>query len=77
MLDKTEATALASLELEFYLTTEWDEFWSFVQTKANQRWTWYALERGSGLILAFHQGRRKDEALEASSPSAHQDLSYG
>lgn len=65
MLDKTEATALASLELEFYLTTEWDEFWSFVQTKANQRWTWYALERGSGLILAFHQGRRKDEALEA------------
>lgn len=39
---------------------EADEFWSFVGKKSNQRWTWYALERGSGLILAHHNGKRTD-----------------
>ncbi len=39
---------------------EADELWSFVGKKSNQRWTWYALERGSGLILAHHNGKRTD-----------------
>jgi len=38
-----------------------DEFWSFVQNKSNQRWTWYAIERKSGCILAWHNGKRSDK----------------
>jgi len=38
-----------------------DEFWSFVQNKDNQRWTWYAIERCSGIVLAWHNGKRQDE----------------
>jgi IS1 family transposase len=38
-----------------------DEFWSFVQNKSNQRWTWYAIERQSGCILAWHNGKRQDK----------------
>jgi insertion element IS1 protein InsB len=38
-----------------------DEFWSFVQNKSNQRWTWYAIERTSGCILAWHNGKRQDK----------------
>jgi len=38
-----------------------DEFWSFVQNKKNQRWTGYAIERNSGIILAWHNGKRRDE----------------
>ena len=33
---------------------------SFVQKKSNQRWTWYAIERTSGCILAWHNGTRQD-----------------
>jgi insertion element IS1 protein InsB len=40
-----------------------DELWSFVQKKSNQRWTWYAIERTSGCILAWHNGKRTDEAF--------------
>jgi insertion element IS1 protein InsB len=39
---------------------EMDEFWSFVGAKSNQRWTWYAIERKSGCILAWHNGKRTD-----------------
>ena len=38
-----------------------DEFWSFVEKKSNQRWTWYAIERESGSILAWHNGKRSDK----------------
>jgi insertion element IS1 protein InsB len=31
------------------LSAELDEFWSYVGNKSNQRWTWYALERDTGL----------------------------
>lgn len=65
LLDQVEAGKLQQLEVEFYLSTEWDEFWSFVGNKANQRWTWYALERSSGCIVAYHNGRRSDESLQA------------
>jgi insertion element IS1 protein InsB len=36
------------------------EFWSYVQNKGNQRWTWYAIERQSGVILAWHNSKRRD-----------------
>jgi insertion element IS1 protein InsB len=41
-----------------------DEFWSFVQTKANQRWTWYALEKQTGIIVSWHNGKRTTEDLK-------------
>ena len=65
ILDKVEANQLADLEVSFALSTEWDEFWSFVGYKPNQRWTWYVIERCSGCILAYHNGRRTDESLLA------------
>ena len=43
---------------------EGDEFWSFVGSKHNQRWTWYVIERESGTILAYHNGRRTDESCK-------------
>jgi insertion element IS1 protein InsB len=52
---------LENLEIEIRLDGEMDEFWSFVQKKSNQRWTWYAIERRSGCILAWHNGKRTDK----------------
>ena len=43
---------------------EADEFWSFVGKKSNQRWTWYALDRANGVILAHQNGRRLDTVCE-------------
>jgi insertion element IS1 protein InsB len=51
----------AQLEVEIRFSAEMDEFWSFVQNKGNQRWTWYAIERQSGIILAWHNGKRQDK----------------
>jgi insertion element IS1 protein InsB len=48
------------MEIEFHYTSEMDEFWSFVRTKSNQRWTWYAIDKASGIILAWHNGKRTD-----------------
>jgi insertion element IS1 protein InsB len=40
-----------------------DEQWSFVESKANRRWLWYAIEKRSGRVLAFVFGKRSDEAF--------------
>ena len=37
-----------------------DEFWSFVKKKKNQRWTWYAIEKQTGIIISWHNGGRTD-----------------
>jgi hypothetical protein len=57
-----EGEKSASEKLEAVISCEGgpDEFWSFVQNKGNQRWTWYAIERKSGRILAWHNGKRQD-----------------
>jgi insertion element IS1 protein InsB len=60
LLDKTECDRLKQLEVEIFYTAEIDEFWSFVGNKANQRWTWYAMDKASGIILAWHNGGRTD-----------------
>jgi len=39
---------------------EIDEQWSFVEKKANQRWTWYAIDHSTNTILAYVFGKRKD-----------------
>jgi insertion element IS1 protein InsB len=42
-----------------------DEFWSFVKKKKNQRWTWYAMEKQTGVIIAWHNGKRTSKDLQA------------
>jgi insertion element IS1 protein InsB len=50
--------------IDVEICMEADEFWSYVSDKSNQRWTWYAIERQSGTILAHQNGRRTDEVCE-------------
>lgn len=63
LLDKVGQGQLAELEVEVNYSTEWDEFWSYVQKKDNPRWTWYIVERSSGRIVGWENGRRQDEVL--------------
>jgi len=51
---------LKKMGVDIYYTAEMDEFWSFVEKKSNQRWTWYAIDKASGIILAWHNGGRTD-----------------
>ena len=63
MIDKEETLRLAQLGEIIYFSVSVDEQWSFVKSKANQRWLWYALEKRSGRVLAFVFGKRNDEAF--------------
>ena len=60
-INREEIDQLKDLEVEIHFAAEMDEFWSFVGNKSNQRWTWYAIERNSGVILAWHNGKRQDK----------------
>ena len=42
------------------LTSELDEMWSYVRSKANPRWLWHAIDHHSGHVLAYVFGRRQD-----------------
>ena len=37
-----------------------DEMWSFVGSKAQQRWLWHAIDHLTGVVLAYAFGRRAD-----------------
>ena len=56
-----ESEKMKDLEVEIHFGAEMDELWSYVGDKSNQRWTWYAIERKSGIILAWHNGKRRDK----------------
>ena len=43
---------------------EIDEFWSFVRTKKQQRWTWYGFDRQRRKVVAFVNARRTDAACQ-------------
>ena len=55
----------SELEIEIRTDTEIDELWGYVGNKGCQRWTWYAIERTGGIILAWHNGGRTDESCAA------------
>ena len=55
---------LTDLEISINYCAEMDEFWSFVEKKENQRWTWYAMEKQTGLIISWHNGKGTDEDLK-------------
>ncbi len=41
---------------------ELDEMWSFVESKANQAWLWYAFAPKTKQIIGYLSGRRTDES---------------
>ena len=45
------------------LTSELDEMWSYVRSKAHPRWLWHAIDHHSGTVLAYVLGRRQDTAF--------------
>ena len=49
-----------ALEVRRGLSSELDEMWSFVGTKAHPRWLWHAIDHHSGHVLAYVFGRRQD-----------------
>jgi len=55
-----EPTAARKIE-----NLEIDEFWSFVDKKANQRWTWYGFDRERKQVAAYVNGRRTDANCRA------------
>jgi insertion element IS1 protein InsB len=42
---------------------EVDEMWSFVGKKQAPRWLWHAIDHGTGKVLAYVFGRRRDEVF--------------
>jgi insertion element IS1 protein InsB len=42
---------------------EVDEMWSFVQSKAQQRWLWHAINHKTGEVLAYVLSDHKDTAF--------------
>lgn len=51
------------LDVTLYVT-EWDEMWSFIGSKSEQRWLWYILCRNTGRIVAWICGPRSNETLK-------------
>jgi len=37
--------------------------WSFVQSKARQRWLWHAIDHLTGVVLAYAFGKRADKVF--------------
>ena len=49
-----------ALEVHRGLSSELDEMWSYVQSKAHPRWLWHAIDHHTGKVLAYVFGRRQD-----------------
>src|SRR5919198_1851074 len=52
-----------ALEVRHGLSSELDEMWSYVRSKANPRWLWHAIDHYTGKVLAYVFGRRKDDVF--------------
>lgn len=52
-----------TIEIRRVEAAEVDERWSFVQSKAHQRWLWHASDHLTGVVLASAFGRRADEVF--------------
>ena len=53
------------LEVRRGLSSELDEMWSYVHSKANPRWLWHAIDHHTGRVLAYVCGRRQDTVFWA------------
>ena len=47
------------------LSSELDEMWSYVRSKAKPRWLWHAIDHRTGKVLAYVFGRRNDTVFLA------------
>jgi insertion element IS1 protein InsB len=54
-----------ALEVRHGLSSELDEMWSYVHSKANPRWLWHAIDHHTGTVLAYVFGRRQDTVFLA------------
>jgi insertion element IS1 protein InsB len=52
-----------ALEVRHGLSSERDEMWSYVRSKANPRWLWHAIDHHTGTVLAYVFGRRQDDVF--------------
>ena len=52
-----------TVEVRRVEAAEVDEMWSFVQSKAHQRWVWHAIDHLSGVVLASVFGSRADRVF--------------
>jgi len=62
---KAEPVRVATVVPKRAADLELDEFWSFVEKKKRQRWTWYAFDRQRKRVTAFVNGRRTDHNCAA------------
>jgi len=53
------------LEVRRGLSSELDEMWSYVRSKAHPRWLWHAIDHHTGEVLAYVFGRRNDTVFLA------------
>src|SRR5207237_3780260 len=51
------------LEVRRGLSSELDEMWSYVRSKAQPRWLWHAIDHHTGQVLAYVFGRRQDKVF--------------
>ena len=49
-----------ALEVRRGLSSELDEMWSYVQSKAHPRWLWHAIDHHTGKVLAYVFGQRQE-----------------
>jgi insertion element IS1 protein InsB len=47
------------------IVAEMDEQWSYVQSKQQQRWLWYALDKPTSKVVAYTFGTRADSTLKS------------
>jgi insertion element IS1 protein InsB len=52
-----------TVEIRRVEAAEVDEMWSFVGSKAHQRWLWHAIDPLTGVVLAYVFGSRADEVF--------------
>ena len=63
LLDSMEISENTSVVISKVDEAEADEMRSFVESKANQRWLWHAIDHKTGKILAYTFGKREDKVF--------------
>lgn len=62
-LEPTQTIVRLCLGEDPTLEAEVDEMWSFVQSKAQQRWLWWAINHETGEVLAYVLSSHEDDAF--------------
>lgn len=62
-LEPTQRMVRLCLADDYEVEAEVDEMWSFVQSKTQQRWLWWAIDHTTGQVLAYVLADHKDKAF--------------